>query len=222
MAGRCGLCSAGRTFHPDCALAALSWAYRGEFDIQIVRGPVLRLAPRCYLCGVADSVELEHVQPKATGGSDTWANAGAACRPCNRVKGSRTLMEQLAPEQVARWEAQQAAYQKAFNASSRALAYEALAVRATKKTYPSGDAYADMDSSLMMMRIYCCEAEIPASEMGPWLRGGVEAMLAARRIAPVPEWPLGEAVAEHVALEVDDQRRHAALHGADVPAAGQR
>lgn len=47
---------------------------------------------RCQYCGGrADSID--HVHPRSRGGSNTWENVAAACRPCNMGKRDRTPEE---------------------------------------------------------------------------------------------------------------------------------
>jgi 5-methylcytosine-specific restriction endonuclease McrA len=47
---------------------------------------------RCQYCG--DGAEnLDHVVPRSRGGTHTWENVVAACRPCNTRKGNRTPVE---------------------------------------------------------------------------------------------------------------------------------
>jgi 5-methylcytosine-specific restriction endonuclease McrA len=44
---------------------------------------------RCQYCGsVADSID--HIMPTSRGGSHSWENVAAACRPCNMSKRDRT------------------------------------------------------------------------------------------------------------------------------------
>lgn len=44
---------------------------------------------RCQYCGArADSID--HVLPRSRGGTHTWENVAAACRPCNLDKRDRT------------------------------------------------------------------------------------------------------------------------------------
>ena len=48
---------------------------------------------RCQYCGEKfhrDSLEKEHVIPKAQGGQSTWNNIVASCKPCNSKKRDRT------------------------------------------------------------------------------------------------------------------------------------
>ena len=47
---------------------------------------------RCQYCGGrADSID--HVLPRSRGGTNTWENVAAACRPCNLTKRDRTPEE---------------------------------------------------------------------------------------------------------------------------------
>lgn len=60
---------------------------------------------RCAYCD-AESVplEIEHVRPKALGGSDRISNLALACRPCNQKKGAKPVEGFLAqqPERLRR------------------------------------------------------------------------------------------------------------------------
>ncbi|NNE72330.1 MAG: HNH endonuclease [Acidimicrobiales bacterium] len=47
---------------------------------------------RCQYCG-ATAESLDHVIPSSRGGSNTWENVVAACRPCNTRKRDRMLSE---------------------------------------------------------------------------------------------------------------------------------
>lgn len=56
------------------------------------RGVFARDRGTCQYCGdPADSID--HVVPRAKGGSHTWENVVAACRPCNVRKRDRLLHE---------------------------------------------------------------------------------------------------------------------------------
>lgn len=58
----------------------------------------LRQDSQCAYCGAAirsDNREFDHVQPLAKGGTHTADNLVVACRPCNRAKKDRTLIEWL-------------------------------------------------------------------------------------------------------------------------------
>ena len=51
-------------------------------------------ANACQYCGVqAKGLTIDHVLSRSRGGETTWDNVVTACRPCNAVKGDRTLAE---------------------------------------------------------------------------------------------------------------------------------
>ena len=47
---------------------------------------------RCQYCSAA-AESIDHVVPRAKGGTHTWENVVAACRPCNTAKRDRLLSE---------------------------------------------------------------------------------------------------------------------------------
>ncbi len=47
---------------------------------------------RCQYCG-ATAENIDHVIPRSRGGTHTWDNVVAACRPCNTRKEDRLLHE---------------------------------------------------------------------------------------------------------------------------------
>lgn len=110
----CPICRMPRSFHPECFTAALSWIAHGRYDspaeYQLARR-LRHLAPICYLCGVANTTDIEHVISRHRGGPDTWANIAGACQPCNRRKWHQLI--RLTPDQQRRWAGQQATYQAA-------------------------------------------------------------------------------------------------------------
>jgi 5-methylcytosine-specific restriction endonuclease McrA len=56
------------------------------------RAVMARDGHRCQYCGAhADSID--HVRPRSKGGTHTWDNVVAACRPCNVRKRDRLLAE---------------------------------------------------------------------------------------------------------------------------------
>lgn len=83
----------------------------------------------CAYCGAKNvPLQVEHIQPKAKGGSDRVSNLTLACQPCNQKKGSQPLEEFLKnkPELLKRIKAQAKAPLKdaaAVNASRWALAH---------------------------------------------------------------------------------------------------
>lgn len=60
---------------------------------------------RCAYCGARDCpLNIDHVRPRARGGSDRVSNLTLACVPCNEAKGARRVEEFLAgkPAMLAR------------------------------------------------------------------------------------------------------------------------
>lgn len=71
------------------------------------RGPASRLLRRlmeywgsaCVYCGNEFApLEIEHIVPKARGGSDDISNLTVACQPCNNAKRTKTASEFGHPE----------------------------------------------------------------------------------------------------------------------------
>ena len=64
----------------------------------------------CCYCGAKDTpLNVEHIVPKAKGGTNRVSNLAIACIPCNTKKGSRSIEEFLTgkPERLAKIKAQQ-------------------------------------------------------------------------------------------------------------------
>jgi 5-methylcytosine-specific restriction endonuclease McrA len=83
---------------------------QGELAGYQVREYLLEKFSRtCVYCSAKDvPLEVEHVQPKALGGSDRVSNLTLACRPCNTKKGALPIEVFLKrrPEVLARLKAQ--------------------------------------------------------------------------------------------------------------------
>ncbi|MDQ5910414.1 MAG: hypothetical protein QG599_2510 [Pseudomonadota bacterium] len=63
----------------------------------------------CAYCGARNTpLQIDHIHPKAQGGSDRVSNLTLACRPCNQQKGAQDLNVFLAkdPKRLARIQAQ--------------------------------------------------------------------------------------------------------------------
>lgn len=78
----------------------------------------------CAYCGKKDvPLQVEHIQPKANGGSNRVSNLTLACQPCNQKKGSRPIAEFLKdkPDHL-----------KKIQAQARAPLKDAAAVNATR------------------------------------------------------------------------------------------
>lgn len=111
------------TGHRHCAGAG---AFRhaadrepGDLGCRVSAGHVGRYEVREYLlekwqrqccyCGAKDTpLNLEHIVPKAKGGTNRVSNLAIACVPCNTKKGARSIEEFLAkdPTRLARIKAQ--------------------------------------------------------------------------------------------------------------------
>lgn len=82
----------------------------------------------CAYCGAKDvPLQVEHIQPKALGGSNRVSNLTLACQPCNQKKGAKPIAEFLKakPDLLKKIKAQAKAPLKdaaAVNASRWALA----------------------------------------------------------------------------------------------------
>lgn len=70
---------------------------RGELAGYEVREYLLEKWNRtCAYCGKKDvSLQVEHIHPKALGGSNRVSNLAMACQPCNQDKGSKPVTEFL-------------------------------------------------------------------------------------------------------------------------------
>ncbi len=68
---------------------------QGELQGYLLREYVLaKWQRRCAYCqATAIPLQLEHILPKARGGSDRISNLTLACEPCNRKKGTQTAAE---------------------------------------------------------------------------------------------------------------------------------
>jgi 5-methylcytosine-specific restriction endonuclease McrA len=63
--------------------------------VVLTRKNILRRdAYRCGYCGRSDlPLTIDHILPKAKGGTDSWENLICACTVCNNKKGDRTPTE---------------------------------------------------------------------------------------------------------------------------------
>jgi len=63
--------------------------------VVLTRKNILRRdAYRCGYCGRGDlRLTIDHIIPKARGGTDSWDNLVSACTLCNNRKGDRTPEE---------------------------------------------------------------------------------------------------------------------------------
>lgn len=69
--------------------AGVSAAQRGYgAEWQRIRLVVLGQEPRCQVCGQR-ATEVDHIVPKAKGGTDARMNLRSLCGPCHRTKTAR-------------------------------------------------------------------------------------------------------------------------------------
>lgn len=55
---------------------------------------ILRRDP-CSYCGERGALDVDHIAPVSAGGTGDWENLTGACRPCNRSKKARPLLQFL-------------------------------------------------------------------------------------------------------------------------------
>lgn len=93
------LCETGRAFHAarlvvgEPSVVRLCYFVKVPFQARIAlnrRAVFARDGHRCQYCG-ASAENIDHVVPRSKGGSHTWDNVVAACRPCNSRKRDRLL-----------------------------------------------------------------------------------------------------------------------------------
>lgn len=91
----------GRRFHsermafPEPSVVRLTYFVKVPYQRRVVlnrRAVFARDGHRCQYCG-ADAENIDHVIPRSRGGTHTWENVVAACRPCNSRKEDRLLAE---------------------------------------------------------------------------------------------------------------------------------
>lgn len=86
--------SARATFAEPSVVRLLSYVkvpYRNRVALNR-RAIFLRDNHRCQYCG-ATAENIDHVVPRSRGGTHSWDNVVAACRPCNARKEDRFLHE---------------------------------------------------------------------------------------------------------------------------------
>lgn len=75
------------------------WLYSKTRATYSREGVLRRDRHRCAYCGQVTATTMDHVMPRSRGGATSWANAVAACEPCNTRKGNRTPDEAGMPLQ---------------------------------------------------------------------------------------------------------------------------
>ncbi|HUQ39942.1 MAG TPA: HNH endonuclease [Acidimicrobiales bacterium] len=80
---------------PEPSVVRLAHYVRVPYQTRIAlnrRAVFARDDHRCQYCGSA-AENIDHVVPRSRGGTHTWDNVVAACRPCNTRKEDRLLSE---------------------------------------------------------------------------------------------------------------------------------
>lgn len=93
--------------NPD--IAALQYQQGTLFGFEIREYLLAKWDRTCAYCDARDvPLQIDHIHPKARGGSDRISNLTLACRPCNQKKGSSdiTLFLSQDPTRLARISAQ--------------------------------------------------------------------------------------------------------------------
>ena len=93
--------STGRSFHserssfPEPSVARLAYYVKVPYQARIGlnrRAVFARDGHRCQYCGAA-AENIDHVVPRSKGGTHTWDNVVASCRPCNMRKEDHLLAD---------------------------------------------------------------------------------------------------------------------------------
>jgi 5-methylcytosine-specific restriction endonuclease McrA len=84
-----------RAQYPEPSVVRLQYYVKVPFQARVAlnrRAVFARDNHRCQYCG-GTAENLDHVVPRSKGGTHTWDNVVAACRPCNTRKEDRLLHE---------------------------------------------------------------------------------------------------------------------------------
>ena len=84
-----------RVSFPEPSVVRLTYYVKVPYQARIAlnrRAVFARDGSRCQYCGAA-AENIDHVIPRSKGGTHTWDNVVAACRPCNTRKEDRLLSE---------------------------------------------------------------------------------------------------------------------------------
>jgi len=78
----------------DPEIKGISYQQGSLFGYQVREYVLEKWQRTCMYCGAKDrALQIEHLVPKARGGSDRVDNLTLACEPCNQRKGNRTAAE---------------------------------------------------------------------------------------------------------------------------------
>jgi 5-methylcytosine-specific restriction endonuclease McrA len=84
-----------RAAFPEPSVVRLRYYVKVPYQARVAlnrRAVFARDGHRCQYCGAA-AENIDHVVPRSRGGTHTWDNVVAACRPCNTRKEDRLLHE---------------------------------------------------------------------------------------------------------------------------------
>lgn len=84
-----------RATFPEPSVVRLARYVKVPYQTRLAlnrRAVFARDGHRCQYCG-AGAENIDHVVPRSRGGTHTWENVVAACRPCNSRKEDRLLHE---------------------------------------------------------------------------------------------------------------------------------
>jgi len=84
-----------RVTFPEPSVVRLAYYVKVPYQARIAlnrRAVFARDGHRCQYCG-STAENIDHVIPRSKGGTHTWDNVVAACRPCNAHKEDRLLHE---------------------------------------------------------------------------------------------------------------------------------
>jgi 5-methylcytosine-specific restriction endonuclease McrA len=90
-----GVFRSARQSFPEPSVVRLSHFVKVPYRARVAlnrRAVFARDGHRCQYCGGA-AENIDHVIPRSRGGTHTWDNVVAACRPCNTRKEDRYLNE---------------------------------------------------------------------------------------------------------------------------------
>jgi len=74
---------------------------------RLLSEAMVKAHPWCSVCGRRDDLTLDHIVPKARGGTDAVSNLRVACRSCNSAKRDRRDVPPPPPQPRPRFSRQQ-------------------------------------------------------------------------------------------------------------------
>jgi len=87
----------GRTFYKPAVIVLRRQIPVRPKRIKLTHPAVFkRDSYQCQYCGMyckPDVVSIDHIIPRSKGGKNKWRNLVTACKPCNNIKGDKTLDE---------------------------------------------------------------------------------------------------------------------------------